>query len=77
MSVEEPLSILALENICATVESNLRQMRGHNSAVHPTVTKPLQPADELIGYGVANGAPQSEAAARKVTQSLEAARSRT
>lgn len=76
MSVEEPLSILALENICATVESNLREMRGHKSRVYTTVTKRLQPADELIGYGVANGAPQSAAAAKKVAQSLEAARSR-
>ena len=51
------------------METNLLEMQRNKGHIHQTVASRLKPANELIGYGMANGPPHA-AAAQSVMDSL-------
>ena len=59
------------ENICDTVESGLREMAANKSQAQTCITRKLKPANEMVGYGLANGPQDRQLSVQDIKETVQ------
>ena len=58
------------DNICDTIESGLKEMDAKKAEVQKSVTGKIRPANELIGYGLANGPQERQLSVQQIKETV-------